>query len=79
MHIFYLVAVCAPGSWVTKNFLTSHKLRISGKKLFLANFFRVFVKTPHGWIFALSILEKKDSQIDIARTRVIVLYSKRNL
>ena len=37
------------------------------------NFFRVFVKTPHGQIFHLSILENKNCEIDIAKTRVIVL------
>ena len=44
------------------------------EKLFIANFFRVFVKTPNRRIFDLSILENKNCEIDIARTRVIVLY-----
>jgi len=44
------------------------------EKLFIANFLRVFVKFPHNWIYDLSILENKNCEIDIGKTRVIVLY-----
>ena len=65
-----MVPVCGPGSRVIAKFLDFTQIEDFREKLFIANFFRVFVKTPHGQIFDLSILENKKCGIDIARTRV---------
>ena len=75
MYFFlYLVPVCRPGSWVMAKILDFTQIEDFREKLFIANFFRVFVETPHGQIVYLSILETKNGEIDIVRTRVIVLY-----
>ena len=50
-YFVYLVPVCGPGSWVIAKFMDFTQIEDLGEKLFIANFFRVFVKTPHGWIF----------------------------
>jgi len=60
------------GSRVIAKFLDFPQIEDFREKLFIANFFRVFAKTPHGRIF-ISILENKNCEIDIASTIVIVL------
>ena len=59
MYFFlYLVPVCGPGSRVIAKFLDFPQIEDFREKL-IANFSRVFVRTLHGWIFDLSILENK--------------------
>ena len=69
----YLVQVCGPESWIMAKFLGFPQIEDFRGKLFIANYFRIFVKTPHSRIFDLSILKDKKCDIDIARTRVIVV------
>ena len=56
----YLVPVCGPGSRVIAKFLDFTQIEDFREKLFIANFFRVFVETPHGQIFYLSIQGNKN-------------------
>ena len=55
----YLVPVCGPGSRVIAKFLDFTQIEDFREKLFIANFFRVFVKTPHGRILDLSVVVSK--------------------
>ena len=64
--------VCRPASWAVVKFLDFTQIEdFRQKNLSKTNFFRIFVKTPQGRIFDLSILENKNCEINIARTRVI--------
>ena len=74
LFFLYFVPVCVPGIWIIATFLEYTQDEDFREKLFIANFLRVFVKFPHNWIYDLSILENKNCEIDIGKTRVIVLY-----
>ena len=50
-YFVYLVPVCGPGSWVIAKFLDFTHIEDFREKLFIANSFRIFVKTSHGQIF----------------------------
>ena len=47
----YLVPVCGPGSLGIAKFLDFTQIEDFRGKVFIANFFGVFVKIPYSWIF----------------------------